>query len=161
MEKKKDETKIRGQSWRTDWLLGRAFCRFKTPPPLHPSPHCEGHPDRQPRKPGLQTVTTLILPDKSLICLMRPSPLFFPPLNVKHTVELKDFFRVRQEDLSLATNKKINSYNLYHITDFQGQISNANLVQRCLRLTSSFKDGASQIKTSLDTVLLFLLLQHG
>lgn len=86
---------------------------------------------------------------------------FFPPLNVKHTVELKDFLRVRQEDLSLATNKKINSYDLYHITDFQGQISNANLVQRCLRLTSSFKDGASQIKTSLDTVLLFLLLQHG
>lgn len=71
-----------------------------------------------------------------------PPRFFFPPLNVKHTVELKDFLRVQQEDLSLATNKKINSCDLYHITDFKAQISNANLVQRCLRLTSSFKDGA-------------------
>lgn len=137
------ETEIHGQSWRTDWLLGRAFCRFKTPPPLHPSPHCEGHPDRQPRKPGLQTVTTLILPDKKVsYASCGPPRFFFPPLNVKHTVELKDFLRVQQEDLSLATNKKINSCDLYHITDFKAQISNANLVQRCLRLTSSFKDGA-------------------
>lgn len=25
-------------SWRTDWLLGKAFCHMKPPPPLRPSP---------------------------------------------------------------------------------------------------------------------------
>lgn len=51
--------------------------------PCHPSPQCEGRPDRQPRKPGLQTVTTLISPDKSLICLIHRS-LLLPLQNVKH-----------------------------------------------------------------------------
>ena len=32
------ETEKNRQSWRTDWLLGKAFCHMKTPPPLHPSP---------------------------------------------------------------------------------------------------------------------------
>lgn len=32
------ETEKNRQSWRTDWLLGKAFCHMKSPPPLHPSP---------------------------------------------------------------------------------------------------------------------------
>lgn len=32
------ETEKNRQSWGTDWLLGKAFCHMKTPPPLHPSP---------------------------------------------------------------------------------------------------------------------------
>lgn len=88
------ETEENTESWRTDWLLGQAFCHMNTPPspaskPCHLSPQCEGHPDRQPRKPGLQTVTTLISPDKSLARLTRPSPLL-PLQNVKYTEELKD-----------------------------------------------------------------------
>lgn len=78
------------QSCRTDWLLGKAFCQMRPfPPPAskphHPSPQCEGHPDRQPRKAGLQTVTALISSDKSLICLIHPF-LLSPLQNVKHTV---------------------------------------------------------------------------
>lgn len=32
------ETEKNRQSWRTDWLLGKAFCHMKTLPPLHPIP---------------------------------------------------------------------------------------------------------------------------
>lgn len=32
------ETEKNRQCWRTDWLLGEAFCHRKTPPPLHPIP---------------------------------------------------------------------------------------------------------------------------
>lgn len=111
--------------------------------PCHPSPHCEGHPDRQPRKPGLQTVTTLILPDKSLVRLIRPSLLFFffSLLNVKNAVELKDFPRGAAKKISRLWQTKINSYNLDHKSNFK---VNANLVLQRKRLASSFKDGAPQ-----------------
>lgn len=40
-------TKRNSLNWRTDWLLGKAFCHIKPPPfPASKPLQCEGHPDR-------------------------------------------------------------------------------------------------------------------
>lgn len=86
-----------------------------TPPPpaskpCHPSPQCEGHPDRQPRKLGLQTVTTLISADKSLECLI----LAFFLCRMLNTLWNKGLPLGCSTKIFLwQETTKINSYDLY------------------------------------------------
>lgn len=120
-EKRRRRRKNRGvyeteKSWRTDWLLGKAFCHMRTPPPLRPSPVIQALSVKDTQTDSPENLGSRLSQLSSrLIKVSYASsipPHFFLCRMLNTLCEWRTSLRVQHEDLPLATNKKINSYDL-------------------------------------------------